>query len=175
MTRWIGAAAAVIYVGAIVAANWLITRFGIVTVLGLSAPAGVFAAALTFPARDIVQRGLGRVAGIGLIVAGAGLSWLISPTLAVASGVTFLVSEGLDCVLYSWLARRWFATGVMVSSVIAAVVDSLLFLRLAGIPYQVALAGQITIKLAVIFAVAGPVTAVLRRKLPAAEPAAAHP
>jgi uncharacterized PurR-regulated membrane protein YhhQ (DUF165 family) len=128
-------------------------------------------AGLTFPARDIVQRGLGRWWGIAAILIAAALTYAISPTLAFASGFTFLVSEGTDMTLYSWLQRRWFTTGVVVSSVIAAVVDSLLFLRLAHIPYSVALAGQIVGKTEVILLVAWPATWALRRRTVLAVPA----
>lgn len=152
------------YIGAIVLANWLIVHVGFVRTwpLGFMAPAGVYAAGITFPARDTVQRLLGPWAGLTAIAAGALLSYFISPVLAIASGVTFLTSETLDFALYTPLRRR-FVVAVAVSSVLAAVTDSLLFLYLAHIPYSVALAGQITGKLEVI-AVAGlPAALVLRR------------
>src|SRR5215471_1508907 len=132
-TRIVGAVALAVYVAAIFAANWLIVHVGFVTVwpTALVAPAGVYMAGLTFPARDVVQRGLGRWWGIGAIVLAAGITYLISPVLAFASGFTFLVSEGLDMLLYTPLARRWFVWGVALSSTLAAVIDSLLFLYLA--------------------------------------------
>lgn len=74
-----------------------------------------------------------------------------------------MCSEGLDFAVYTPLAKRWFFWGVLVSSTLAAVVDSLLFLRLAHIPYSVALAGQIVGKLEVIFLVGMPLTVLLRR------------
>lgn len=162
--KLLGAGFAAVYVGAIVLANWLVAHVGLIPVgFGFLAPAGVYCAGLTFPCRDFVQRTLGRWAGAGLIVVAAVLSWAISPTLAVASGVTFLCSEGLDFAVYTPLARRWFFWGVLVSSTVAAVVDSLLFLRLAHIPYSVALPGQIVGKLEVIFLVGMPLAFLLRR------------
>ena len=177
--RVVGGLALVAYVAAIYLANWLIVHVGFIEVFPvpgrpapapgtapwwlLVAPAGVYMAGLTFPLRDLVQRGLGRWWGVAAIVLAAGLTYAISPVLAVASGVTFLVSEGLDMAIYTPMARRWFVRGVAVSSVAAAVVDSLLFLALAGIPYSVALAGQITGKLEVIALVGLPVTWFLRR------------
>jgi hypothetical protein len=164
--KTIGGIFAAIYVATIVLANWLVHRFGLIPVgFGLMAPAGVYAAGFSFPARDFVQRSLGRIAGIALILVAAGLSFAFSPTLAIASGVTFLVSESLDFSLYTWLARRWFIWGVLVSSVIAAIIDSLLFLYLAHIPYNVALAGQIVGKLEVILIVGMPLTFILKRKI----------
>jgi hypothetical protein len=130
-------------------------------------------AGLTFPARDVVQRTLGRTAGVLAIVAGAALSWVISPTLAVASGATFLVSETCDFAVFTPLQRRWFTPAVLVSSVIAAVVDSLLFLYLAHIPYSVALAGQIVGKLEVVLLVGAPLAWLLRRSAAIAVPVTA--
>jgi hypothetical protein len=92
--RHIGLAAAVGYVATIFAANWLIQHVGIVPVgFGLSAPAGVFAAGLALTLRDIVQATLGRAAVVLAILIGAALSWLVSPSFAVASATAFLVHE----------------------------------------------------------------------------------
>jgi hypothetical protein len=157
---------AAIYVGAIVLANWLVVHVGFVPVIpgtAILAPAGVFAVGLTFPARDVVQRTLGWPWGLGAIVAGAALSWAISPVLAVASGLTFLISEGLDFTVYTPLQRRWFRTAVIASSLVAAVVDSLVFLYLAHIPYHVALAGQIIGKVSVVLLVGAPLAFGLRQ------------
>lgn len=167
--RLYGAVFFAIYVGAIVLANYLVAHVGFVSVgFGLLAPAGVYAAALTFPARDVTQRGLGRLMGVVAILVGAIISWWVStPTLAVASGVTFLVSEGLDMAIYTPLQRRYFTVAVVASGVVAAVVDSLLFLRLAHIPYAVALEGQIVGKLWVVTLVGGPLAYVLRKRMPA--------
>lgn len=164
----IGAVFAAVYIGAIVMANWLIVHVGFIRVwpTSLVAPAGVYCAGLTFPARDVVQRSLGRTAGVLAIIAAAGLTYAISPVLAFASGATFLVSETLDMTLYTPLQRRWFRSAVIVSSTAAAVVDSLLFLYLARIPYHVALAGQIAGKLEVVFACGIPMALALKKALP---------
>src|SRR5207237_10033947 len=54
--RAAGAFALAVYIGIIVLANWLITRFGAVDVgFGLMAPAAVYAAGAAFPARHRVQ------------------------------------------------------------------------------------------------------------------------
>lgn len=167
-TRRVPLVALSLYVGSIVFANWLIARFGYIPVApGVLAPAGVYAAALAFPTRDLVQRGLGRWVGAGAIVVGAALSWLVAgPTLALASGVTFLCSEGLDFAVFSPAQRHlslpW---AILLAGVPAVVVDSLMFLGLAHIPYSVALAGQLLAKMEVLlFATA--VAPMLRRSLP---------
>lgn len=168
MRTKIGIAALAIYIAAIVLANWAINRYGLVPVgFGLLAPAGVYFAAITFPARDVVQRSIGRLVGIAAILVGATLSWWVSsPKIAVASGVTFLISESLDMAIYTPLQRRWFVSAVVVSSVVAAIVDSLIFLKLAGIPYEVALAGLIVGKLWIVLLVGAPAAWGLRRALP---------
>ena len=132
------------YIATIAAANWLITHVGIVPVgFGLSAPAGVYAAGLAFTLRDLVQETAGRVAVVLAILAGAALSALLSPGLALASGVAFLVSEFADFAVYQPLRRRHWLGAVALSGTVGAVVDSALFLwlafgSLAFLPGQVA-------------------------------------
>ena len=160
------------YVGAIVLANWM---FGHVCApgpggahfapvgFGLMASTGVYAAAIAFPARDIVQRSPGRLVGSAAIVIGAAISWFVSsPTLAIASGLTFLVSEAVDFGIFATLWRRGLVRVVIASSLAALVVDSCLFLSLVGIPWSLALMGQVVGKTWVILA-SGPIVYALRR------------
>jgi uncharacterized PurR-regulated membrane protein YhhQ (DUF165 family) len=164
--RTIAGAALAIYVGAIVAANWAITTYGLVPVgFGLLAPAGVYFAAVTFPARDVAQRAGGRVVSVLAILVGAAISFAVaSPVIAVASGVTFLCSETLDFLVYSPLQRRWFTVAVVASGICASALDSWLFLTLAHIPMS-AFAGTFLGKLWVVALVGGPVAFGLRRRL----------
>lgn len=127
----IGAVAAGGYVGSIVLANWLIRRYGVVPVgFGLAAPAGVYAAGAALTLRDVTQDVLGKRAVLLAIVAGAVLSAWISPALAVASGVAFLVSELADFAVYTPL-RRHGVLAVAASNAVGLTLDSLLFLWLA--------------------------------------------
>lgn len=103
-------------------------------VAGLFA-AGTFAAGLSFMVRDWLQESGGRAMVLAAIVAGAGLSaWLSTPALAVASGVAFLASETADFAVYTPLRGRSPAGAALLSNTAGAVVDSLLFLSLAGFP-----------------------------------------
>jgi queuosine precursor transporter len=121
-----------VYVGTIVAANVAITYVGLVPVgFGLLAPAGVYAAGVSFTARDIVQDQLGRGWIIGAIVCGALLSAFLSPSLALASGLAFLVSEGADMAVYTPLRERHWLGAVTLSNTVGLVIDSALFLYLA--------------------------------------------
>lgn len=172
------AAAFAVYVAAIALSNWLIVHVGIPTVpggphltpvgFGLLAPSGVWAAAVSFPARDVTQRLGGRWLGIAAIVAGAAVSWAVSSShIAIASGVTYLCSEAADMAVYTPLQRRWFVPAVFASGCVAIVVDSVLFLHLAGIYSLPSLEGLILGKFWVILA-AVPVTWALRNRGPMA-------
>lgn len=116
----------------IVGANWAIETFGLVPVgFGLMAPAGVYFAGLTFTFRDLAHDRLGRGWVFVAILVGAGLSYIISPAFAIASGVAFLVSETADLLIYSPLRRRTWLGAVVASNTVGLVVDSALFLWLA--------------------------------------------
>ena len=121
-----------LYILSIVGANWAITAFGLVPVgFGLVAPAGVYFAGLAFTLRDLTQEALGRRATVAAIVLGAGLSALLSPQLALASGSAFLLSELADLAVYTPLRRRRWLLAVGLSNMVGLVVDSALFLALA--------------------------------------------
>jgi queuosine precursor transporter len=135
------------YIAVIVLANWAIQTFGIVPVgFGLAAPAGVYFAGLAFTLRDLVQEQLGRRWTVLAIVAGAGLSAVVSPQFALASGTAFLLSELADFAVYTPLRRRNWLAAVALSNTVGLAVDSILFLQLAFESLDF-LAGQIVGKL----------------------------
>lgn len=136
----------VLYAAAIVAANWLIVLFGLIEVGPLVVPAGTFAAGLTFGLRDLVHRDLGARWALVAIVIGAALSALLSPSLALASGVAFLVAELLDLLVYTRLLQRGWTTAVVGSNAVGSVVDTALFLALAGFFAWPALLGTVLVK-----------------------------
>lgn len=120
------------YLACVVGANWALQRFGFISVgFGLLAPAGVWFAGASFFARDVVQERSGRVAVIAVIVVGAGLSWFIAPSFAVASGAAFLLSETCDFLVYTPLRERQRYVAVAASNVVGSVVDSWVFLWIA--------------------------------------------
>ena len=132
---------------AVAAANAAIARWGVVPVgFGLMAPAGVYFAGLTFSLRDALHEVGGRRWVVGAILAGAALSALLSPALAAASGLAFLLSELADYAVYSPLRRRGWLGAVVASNAVGAVVDSALFLWLAGFDMAF-LGGQVVGKL----------------------------
>lgn len=148
MKRLVSAAA---YVACIVAANWLTSHYGLVPVgFGQLVTAGTFAAGLSFVARDTLQETAGRRAVLTVIAVGAVLSWWLStPQLAVASGVTFIASELVDMAVYTPLrARRRKLSAWLASNIAGSLVDTALFLYLAGFPLA-GFAAQATVKTAV--------------------------
>lgn len=146
----------VCYIACIVGANWAVTTFGLVPVgFGLLAPAGVYLAGLTFTFRNVTQLTLGRAWGFGAIFAGAALSMIISPNaslggpllLPIASGVTFLLSETADALIWTKLRERnWFTGAMLAGDAAGMVIDSIIFLALA-FGSLVFLEGQIVGKL----------------------------
>lgn len=135
MTGLRGIAALTAYITAIVAANWLTTRYGLVPVgFGLITTAGTYAAGAALLLRDAVQDALGWrwvIAGIG---AGAALTWFTSPALAVASTVAFLLAELLDTAVYTPLRNHGWARAALASGIVGAIADTYAFLALAGFP-----------------------------------------
>jgi queuosine precursor transporter len=138
-----------VYITSIVLANWLTTRYGLVTLFpGLTATAGTLAVGGVVMTRDFVQDALGRAVILGAIVLGAGLSYgLSSHQIAVASGVTFLIEETLELLVYTPLRRRagW-GTGrwggvVGTANATGIIADTFLFLYLAGFPVTAGVVG----------------------------------
>lgn len=155
------------------AANWMIGNVGSTCVPngpcllpvapGLLAPSGVLMIGAALVLRDLVQRRLGIEYGIAAIVAGAALSAGFAPrSLVIASAAAFLLSELVDFVVYTPLARRRLVLAVVASSMVGLVVDSLVFLWLAFGSLDF-LAGQIVGKTWMVL-LAIPLVAYLRRR-----------
>jgi uncharacterized PurR-regulated membrane protein YhhQ (DUF165 family) len=124
------------------AANWMIGNVGtkcvpngpcvIPVAPGILAPSGVLMIGIALVLRDLVQRRLGVTYAVGAILVGAMISaGLAPPSLVIASGLAFLLSEAADLAVYTPLARRGLVAAVVASSLIGVVVDSIVFLWLA--------------------------------------------
>ena len=155
------------------AANWLIGNVGVVCVRGgpclipvapgIVAPSGVLMIGVALVLRDLVQRRLGIGISALAVLAGAALSALLAPpSLVLASGVAFLLSEFADLAVYTPLARRRLVAAVVASSMVGLVVDSILFLWLAFGSLEFLL-GQIIGKAWMVL-LSIPLIAVLRRR-----------
>jgi uncharacterized PurR-regulated membrane protein YhhQ (DUF165 family) len=124
------------------AANWMIGNVGTKCVPngpclipvgpGILAPSGVLMIGIALVLRDLVQRRLGVAYAVAAILGGTLISaGLAPPSLVIASGLAFLLSEAADLAVYTPLARRRLLTAVVASSLVGLVVDSIVFLWLA--------------------------------------------
>ena len=140
----------VAYFGVIVAANYATSEFGLVPIgFGLLVTAGTFFAGVALIVRDGLQVASSRAWLLSAIVVGAVVSAFTSGrALALASGVAFLVSEFVDWGVFTPLRDRGrIAIGVVASSLVAAPIDTVLFLHLAGFPVTVPVVlGQVLVK-----------------------------
>jgi queuosine precursor transporter len=168
MRRGVALAAGLGFLGCILAANYVTSTYGMVPVgFGLVATAGTYFAGLTFVLRDVLQDTAGKLATFGLIWAGAALSiWLADPRIAIASAAAFVLSELADLAVYTPLRRRGYVRAAVASNAVGAVVDSLVFLWVAGFPILDALAGQVVGKLLVTAAVVALVVLYRRTRRP---------
>jgi hypothetical protein len=129
------------FVATVIAANWALTRYGIVPIgFGLYAPAGVYFAGLAFGLRDALHETGGRRWVYAAIATGGVVSYLIESgatipgghvPIAVASAVAFTVAELADLSVYEPLRERNWPGAVVASNIVGAVADSALFLWLA--------------------------------------------
>jgi uncharacterized PurR-regulated membrane protein YhhQ (DUF165 family) len=134
-------AAWLVYLLTIPAANWMIQNVGTVEFpggphvipvgFGYQAPSGVLLIGVALVARDAVQRFAGRRAAVAAILLGAGLSFFVAPSLALASAVAFGLGELADFAVYTPLAENRLPLAVLLSGIVGAIVDSLIFLQIA--------------------------------------------
>jgi uncharacterized PurR-regulated membrane protein YhhQ (DUF165 family) len=153
------------FLACIIGANWALSTFGLVPVgFGLMAPAGVYFAGLSFGLRDAVQEVGGRAWTAGLIVIGAALSAFIDPAFALASGAAFLLAEFADFAIYTPLRERQWVGAVVASNIVGAVVDSAVFLWIAGFGVTAASMGGMVWGKALTIAVAVPIVWLARNR-----------
>lgn len=123
-----------LFLGSIIAANYITARHGLIPAgFGLHVTAGTYLAGVALTARDLTQDAYGIRWTVPLIAAGGALSWATStPQLALASTVAVLLSELADLAVYTPLRRRSWQTAVWASLIVGAIIDSAVFLSLAG-------------------------------------------
>jgi len=142
------------FIGCILAANYVTTRYGMVPVgFGLVATAGTYFAGLSFVIRDSLDDAAGKWWTLAVIAVGAALSFLVAdPFIALASAVAFGLSETADLAVYAPLRRRGYIRAAISSNIVGSFVDTVAFLAIAGFPVMAALPGQMAGKLAVTLA-----------------------
>lgn len=122
-----------VYVALIAGVNWLFDVTPLVNLPGgeVWSPAALVVG-FVFVVRDFAQRQVGHYVLLGML-AGIVISWLMaSPQLALASAIAFAVGETADWALYS-LTKKPFSQRILLSSLLGAPLDSLVFLSLIGI------------------------------------------
>jgi uncharacterized PurR-regulated membrane protein YhhQ (DUF165 family) len=127
------------YLGLVVLANWLASRYPVSVGFGRVAPAGVFCIGGVLVLRDWLQQLRGLLWTMLLVYAAGLASWGIGDAaawtrlekIAVASVIAFTVSETLEAIVFTPLRKRSLTLGVGVSATPGNALDSWLFLQLA--------------------------------------------
>lgn len=130
------------FAATIPAANWLIGNVGTECIpngpclvpvgFGLTAPSGVLMIGAALVLRDIVHQALGwRWALLAILVGAVASGFVATPALAIASAVAFLLSELADTAVYAPLRERRLYLAVLLSGLVGALVDSVVFQQLA--------------------------------------------
>lgn len=152
-----GTLSAALLLGVILAANALTSAAGMVPIgHGLEVTAGTFLVGFVFLYRDVVHRVFGPVGAVAVITAGAVLSYVVAdPRIATASAAAFALSELADLAVFQPLDKRhMFVLAVVLSNVVGVLVDTFVFLPMAGFPVILAVVtGQLVVKLAATLAV----------------------
>lgn len=144
MKRALALAASATFIGLVVASNWLTAEYGLVAGF---VTAGTFTAGLVLAARDAVRETAGIGASLACVAAGVAISAVMAtPQLAIASGAAFALSELADTAVYEPLRKRSRLRALAWSNLAGSVIDSVLFLTLAGFPLWPAVLGQIGVK-----------------------------
>lgn len=122
-----------VYIALIAGVNW---AFSITPVLEL--PGGevwspiALIVGFVFVVRDFAQRKIGHHI-LWAMLAGILISWwMASPQLAFASAIAFAVGELSDWALFTF-TKKPFSERILLSSLLGAPLDSLVFLSLIGI------------------------------------------
>ncbi len=129
--QWVSLAA---FVAVAVAANAATQAWGVVSVFGVTATAGTWLAGFGFVARDALHETGGRRWVAAAIILGTAASAGLTPALALASAAAFAVSELADWAVYTPLRSRSRVAAALASNTVGAVLDSAVFLALAGFP-----------------------------------------
>jgi len=136
-------------VGSVLLANLLTSNYGLVAAgFGLLVPAGTYAAGLSLGLRDALHQSGGTRWVLTAIAGGIALSALLgNGRIALASAVAFGVAELLDLLVYVPLRRRGWRRAVIGSNAVGSLVDTLLFLTIAGFPITAqSVGGQMLVK-----------------------------
>ncbi|MDX1291887.1 MAG: hypothetical protein R3265_03660 [Hyphomonas sp.] len=139
---------ALAYVALIPFLNW---SFGVIPEFQIIAPTGTGLTAqgvslhpmtmvtgMVFVIRDFVQREMGHRVLLVMAMAIAWSFYYAWPVIALASGIAFAISEGVDWLMFTFTKYR-LSTRILLSSALAAPVDTTVFLYGADLAKQMEL------------------------------------
>lgn len=134
---------ALMYVALIPFLNWsfgVIPEFQIVDksetwTQGVSLHPMTLVTGMVFVVRDFVQREMGHRVLAVMAMAVAWSFYYAWPVIALASGIAFAVSEGVDWLIFTFTKYR-LSTRILLSSALAAPVDTTVFLYGADLAKQ---------------------------------------
>lgn len=140
---------AFVYFATIPFLNW---SFGVIDSISLMAPSEAFdrgielhpltvVTGLVFVFRDFVQRRMGHKVLIVMALAIAWSFFYAWPVIALASGIAFAISEITDWLIFT-LTKYRLSTRILLSSAIAAPVDTTIFLYGADLARQMQLGDE---------------------------------
>jgi len=135
-----------LYLGSILLANALVSVFGVVTVLGLTFPAGAAVIGLTFSFRDMLQQKHGKWGCWKWMMAAMVITLLFNQTIAAASMIAFTISEGVDWAVFTY-SKGSFKKRLIMSNIFGTPLDSVVFVVIAFGWNWPAIWGQTIIKL----------------------------
>lgn len=138
----------VLYIGLIAGVNWLFDFIPPVALPGgnLWSPVALIVG-FVFVIRDFAQRKVGHHI-LWAMLAGIIISWwMASPQLALASAAAFAIGELGDWALYTFTTKP-FSQRILISSLLGAPMDSLVFLTLIGIASPISVSAMTLSKLA---------------------------
>ncbi len=121
-----------LYIGLIVMVNWLFTVVPLVDMGGGEMwPPVALIVGLIFIVRDFAQRVVGHWVLAAMLIAAILSYFLADPFVAYASVAAFAISELADWLVYSF-TKRPFAQRILLSSVLATPIDTVVFLGIMG-------------------------------------------
>ncbi|KCZ52977.1 hypothetical protein [Hyphomonas pacifica] len=139
---------ALVYVALIPFLNW---SFGVIPEFQVVQPTGqgmfgsgvslhpmTMVTGMVFVVRDFVQREMGHRVLLVMAMAVAWSFYYAWPVIALASGIAFAISEGVDWLLFTFSKYR-LSTRILLSSALAAPVDTTVFLYGADLAKQIEL------------------------------------
>lgn len=132
-------ALAALFVGLVISANWLASKYTVHVGFGYVAPAGVFAIGAVLVLRDWIQQLKGLLWTMPLVYTSGLISWLVGDLagwtglerVAVASVVAFSISETIEAVVFTPLRNRNLTAGVALSATAGNAIDSAIFIWIA--------------------------------------------